>query len=84
MQLFLVAYKQQSWAYAFWFIDKDAKNFLNMDWVITKYYTVLANSTPDGKVIICKNYNRIKGCSLKDCNRTINGKAFAQYVTLPV
>ena len=35
MQLFLVAYKQQSWAYAFWFIDNDVENFLNMDWVIT-------------------------------------------------
>ena len=39
---------------------------------------------PDGKVIICRNYNRIKGCSLKDCsfvhacNLKISRKAFVQ------
>ena len=45
--------------------------------------TVFANLTPKGKVI-CRNYNRIKGCSLRDCifvhacNRKINGRACAQ------
>lgn len=43
-----------------------------------------ANLTTDGKVI-CRNYNRVKGCTLYDChfahvcNRKINGKACAQH-----
>ena len=41
-----------------------------------------ANFTPDGRVI-CRNYNRSKGCSLFDCNfahvcnHKVNGKACA-------
>lgn len=42
-----------------------------------------ASFTPDGKVI-CRNFNRIKGCTLFEChfahvcNRKVNGKACAQ------
>ena len=45
--------------------------------------TVSGNLTPEGKVL-CRNYNRIKGCILRDCsfvhacNRKINGRACAQ------
>ena len=42
--------------------------------------SALANFSPDGRVI-CRNFNRVKGCSLADChfahvcNRQVNGRA---------
>ena len=42
--------------------------------------SALANFSPDGRVI-CRNLNRVKGCSLADshfahvCNRQVNGRA---------
>lgn len=45
--------------------------------------SIFANFTQEGKVI-CRNFNRAKGCTLRDCsfahacNRKVNGKACAQ------
>lgn len=47
------------------------------------YGSIFANFTQEGKVI-CRNFNRAKGCNLRDCsfahacNRKVNGKACAQ------
>jgi len=52
MQLFLVAYKQQSWAYAFWFIDKDFKTFLNMRIRNSLYFITTEYSDGDIKIYL--------------------------------